>query len=277
MTDVRYGTDGVRGCLSDAFGTRGLCVEDVMGLEVSVAGAPAVAEVAAPATSAPSDTASAAETPAEGSPPARADLPAEQVSILERFFLRRLQSGDPRAFRELVRRHQDRVYSLALRMLGDAHEAEDVSQDVFLSAHRNLARFRGDCRLSTWLYRVTRNHCLNRLKYLERREGEGLPRGPPEGDVVQAELALVAPPDRPDRVLLGAEERVHVHAALHLLSAEHRLLVILRDIEGLSYEEIARIAELPGGTVKSRLHRARAALADALTTAGMAPDSAQEG
>jgi RNA polymerase sigma-70 factor (ECF subfamily) len=202
-------------------------------------------------------------------------IPPESVPLLERLFLRRVQSGDPRAFRELVRKHQDRVYSLALRMLGDAHEAEDVSQDVFLSAHKHLTRFRGECRISTWLYRVTRNHCLNRLKYLERRETES-DSARPEADLAQTEMPLLTQPDRPDRALLGAEERMHVHAALRHLSAEHRLLVVLRDIEGLSYEDIARIAELPAGTVKSRLHRARSALAAHLAAAGMVPDGTPE-
>lgn len=196
----------------------------------------------------------------------------EQVTLLEKFFVRRLQRGEARAFRELVTRHQDRVFSLALRMLGDAQEAEDISQEVFISAHRHLPRFRGDCRLSTWLYRITRNHCLNRLKYLGRRETESAPRT--EAPAAEAEIELVAQPERPDKALLGAEERAHVHNALRQLSPEHRLLVILRDIEGLSYEEIGRIADVPGGTIKSRLHRARAALADVLAAAGMAPDGA---
>jgi RNA polymerase sigma-70 factor (ECF subfamily) len=200
-------------------------------------------------------------------------LPPERVPLLERLFLRRLQGGDPKAFRELVKRHEDRVFGLSLRMLGDAHEAEDVAQEVFVAVHRHLPRFRGDCRLSTWIFRVTRNHCLNRLKSLARREtacepdlasheGEGLPGSMP---------AAV----RPDKALLGAEERARVQSALQRLTTEHRLLVVLRDIEGMSYEEIGRIADLPPGTVKSRLHRARAHLAELLSKAGMAPDGAR--
>jgi RNA polymerase sigma-70 factor (ECF subfamily) len=211
------------------------------------------------------------ESPSDG-----AMLPPESIPFLEKLFLRKLQRGDPRAFREFVRKHEDRVFSLCFRMLSDRHEAEDVAQEVFLAVHKHLPRFRGDCRLSTWIYRVAKNHCLNRLKYRVRRETEDdsvLERI----DGSSTEGGLMSHPERPDRALLGAEERNHVQAALLKLSAEHRLLVVLRDIEGMSYEEIARIAELPAGTVKSRLHRARAALAELLAAAGMAPDGASDG
>jgi len=199
---------------------------------------------------------------------------AERMPLFERLFLRRLQRGEPRAFAELVRLHKDRVFSLTLRMLGDRDEAEDVSQEVLVAVHRHLPRFRGDCRLSTWIYRVARNHCLNRIKYLSRRTGEG------PGEVEGAEAAetagrLLSAPERPDRALLGAEERQKVQQALQRLEAPSRLLVVLRDIEGMSYDEIARVAELPEGTVKSRLHRARAALATMLAEAGMVPDGCE--
>jgi RNA polymerase sigma-70 factor (ECF subfamily) len=214
-----------------------------------------------------------AEAAPVDTPVPEAALPPEPVPMLERLFLRRLQRGDAKAFRELVLKHQDRVFSMSLRMLGDRREAEDLSQEVFLAVHRHIPRFRGQCRLSTWLYRITRNHCLNRLKYLEKRESDELTdQNQGAEGAGEAELPLVTSSERPDRALLGAEERQQVHTALQRLSTEHRLLVVLRDIEGLSYEEIARVADVPEGTVKSRLHRARAALADLLEAAGMAPD-----
>jgi RNA polymerase sigma-70 factor (ECF subfamily) len=200
-----------------------------------------------------------ASAPAAAPAPLEVDAAAgtpESVPLLEKF---------------LVRKHQDRVFSMSLRMLGNAQEAEDVSQEVFVAVHRHLPRFRGDCRLSTWIFRVTKNHCLNRIKYLERRATEG------ETDLERVDAGVsvdgqATGPERPDRALLGAEERQHVQRALNRLSAEHRLLVVRRDIEGMSYEELARIADLPPGTVRSRLHRARAALAEILAEAGMAPD-----
>lgn len=209
-------------------------------------------------------------------PSTGAALPAESVPLLERLLLRRLQRGDARAFQELVRRHQDRVFSICLRMLGDASEAEDICQDVFLAVHRHLPRFRGDSRLSTWIFRVTRNHCLNRLKYLERRGSDG-DAALDRLDAGALSSALVTAPEGPERALLAAEQRRLVHEALLRLSAEHRLLVVLRDIEGLAYEDIARVTALPVGTVKSRLHRARAALAGQLEADGMAPDGVREG
>lgn len=199
-------------------------------------------------------------------------LEKERLSLMERFFLRRLQKGDPRAFRELVQLHEDRVYSLVLRMMGDAQEAEDISQEVFLSVHRHLPRFRGDCRVSTWIYRVAKNHCLNRLKYLEHRASGG------EADLERTEATAETYGTRqewPDQAMLGAEERDHVQRALAQLSAEHRLLVVMRDIEGLGYGQISQVAQLPLGTVKSRIHRARAQLAELLLAAGMAPDGAR--
>lgn len=199
-------------------------------------------------------------------------LETERLSLAQRYFVRRLQKGDPRAFRQLVQLHEDRVYSFVLRMLGDPQEAEDISQEVFLAVHRNLSRFRGDCRVSTWIYRVAKNHCLNRLKYLEIRASAGdvdLERAESSGD------ALGTAPQRPDQTLLAAEEIDQVQRALSALSPEHRLLVVMRDIEGLGYEQIAHVAQLPLGTVKSRIHRARAALADVLEAAGMVPDGAR--
>lgn len=199
-----------------------------------------------------------------------AGVAPEHVPILEKLQLRRLQRGDPRAFREFVRRHQDRVYSLCLRMLGDAHEAEDISQEVFLAVHRHLPHFRGECRLTTWVFRVAKNHCLNRLKYLSRREADDDTEFDRTDGGAYAE-GFVSRPDRPDQALLGSEERRAVQKALCGLSPEHRLLVVLRDIEGMSYEDVGRIADVPPGTVKSRLHRARAHLAELLEAAGMAP------
>jgi RNA polymerase sigma-70 factor (ECF subfamily) len=172
--------------------------------------------------------------------------------------LRRVRRGDDRAFTELVREHQDRVYDLLFRMLGDREEALDLSQEVFTSVHEAIPRFRGESRLSTWIFRVARNHCLNRLKYLQRRQ-RGRTREISE--VPESELESCAPSRRPDENVAEAEMRAMVQRAIAQLDEEHRLLLVLRDIEGLSYHEIAEITEQPEGTVKSRLHRARASLA----------------
>lgn len=177
----------------------------------------------------------------------------------ERMLLRKVRRGDERAFAEMVREHQDRVFDLVFRMLGDREEALDVSQEIFVSVHGAVTRFRGESRLSTWMFRIARNHCLNRLKYLGRRDRG---RSTEISDVSEALLEAQAPSTRPDEAMAEREQKRLVQAAIAELGEEHRLLVVLRDIEGLSYHEIAAIVDEPEGTVKSRLHRARAALAE---------------
>ncbi len=185
---------------------------------------------------------------------------AEEPS--ERVLLSRLRRGDPDAFEALVRTHQDRVYDFCVRMLGDREEAHDLVQEIFVSVHQNLGRFREDAKLSTWIFRISKNQCINRLKYLKRR-GRG--RSEEYGEVGEDALsgALGAPPT-PESALETARERARVQWAISQLEPDARMLVALRDIEGLSYEEIIDITELAEGTVKSRLHRAREKLADLL-------------
>ena len=186
--------------------------------------------------------------------------PEELVELQrERALLRKVRRGEERAFAELVREHQDRVFDLVFRMLGDREEALDISQEIFVSIHSAVARFRGDSRVSTWVFRIARNHCLNRLKYLGRRERG---RSTEISDVPEAVLERNNPSTRPDAAMEESQQKEMVQRAIAELTEEHRMLVVLRDIEGLSYHEIAAITDQPEGTVKSRLHRARAALAE---------------
>ena len=177
----------------------------------------------------------------------------------ERRLLERLWRRDEGAFNELVRAHQAQVYRLLLRMLGDAAEAEDVAQEVFVSVFKSIESFRGDSALATWLYRIAANHGKNRIKYLARRA-----RGTEQSldDLSEARLApaLTARPDGPDQVVESMEAGTHMEQAFAGLEAEQRLLLTLRDLENMSYEEIRQISGLPIGTVKSKLHRARMAL-----------------
>lgn len=183
----------------------------------------------------------------------------EEAQRAERQLLGRLRRCEAGAFEVLVRSQQDRMYDFCVRMLGDREEAFDVTQEIFLSAHQHLDGFRADASLSTWLFRIARNHCLNRLKYLQRR-GRGRSGDLTEADEVSLMEAAGAPA-RPDEVLAAQRERARVHQAIAELDEEQRALVVLRDVEGLSYEEIMDITELAEGTVKSRLHRAREKLA----------------
>ncbi len=144
-------------------------------------------------------------------------------------------------------------------MLGDREEAFDVTQEIFLCIFDHLGSFRFDSTLSTWIFRIARNHCLNRLKYLKRRGHDRSDRYGPEieGAITEA-LGGAA---RPDDDLHCHRERAAVHRAIDELDDDQRVLVLLRDVEGLSYEEIVSITGLALGTVKSRLHRAREKLA----------------
>lgn len=180
----------------------------------------------------------------------------------ERVLLARLRRREPSAFEQFVRQHQDRVYDFCVRMLADREEAFDLTQEIFISIHQNVERFRADAKLSTWVFRIARNHCLNRLKYLKRR-GRG--RSDDYGEA--NELAItesLGGTAGPDQQLNRKRERDLVHRAIDALDEDQRSLVILRDVEGLSYEEIMEITELPEGTVKSRLHRAREKLGQVL-------------
>jgi RNA polymerase sigma-70 factor (ECF subfamily) len=172
----------------------------------------------------------------------------------EAALLARLKEGDARAFEELVIAHQHRVFGVALRMLGNAAEAEEVAQEAFLRAHRAIGSFRGEAKLSTWLYGIASRLCLNRLAGGERR----LVRGEVELD------RLAEPGADPAADLERSEVEQALHRAIAELPEERRIVVVLRDLEGLSYEEIAAALELELGTVRSRLHRARTDLKDKL-------------
>jgi RNA polymerase sigma factor, sigma-70 family len=179
--------------------------------------------------------------------------------------VRRFQDGDTDAFSELVRRYQDRVFTICYRWLGDREVAAEVAQDVFVAVFRSLGRFRGEARLSTWLTRITVNHCKNRRLYHRRRARDR--HEPLEGlrgdDLPPRQLAHEGPGT--DRKALVSEAEDALSEALAALDDDHRAIVVLRDIDGLAYEEIAELLDLPRGTVKSRLHRARAELARVLT------------
>ena len=185
------------------------------------------------------------------------------MSELERSLLRRLRDRDERAFRELLDGHRDRVYNITFRMLGNRAEAEDVAQEVFIAVFKTIDTFREESKFSTWLYRVTVNHCKNRIKYLARRHDRDRDEldETSNGHNSGASNAIGAPaPAAPDRALEGAQMEKLLQDAIGSLDDEHRVVVVLRDVEDLSIEEICEITGLPDGTVKSRLHRARLAL-----------------
>jgi RNA polymerase sigma-70 factor (ECF subfamily) len=184
----------------------------------------------------------------------------------------RWHSGDTGAFEVLVRRHERRVFGLVFRMLGNRQEAEDVAQEAFLALHRHGHRFRGEARFSTFVYRVAANAALNRRRSLGRRRSreEALSHRQDAGD------DLPSAPRDPEDAASGGEIQQQVQEALLGLPRDLRMAVVLYDIEGQSYGEIAQALRIPEGTVKSRIHRARSALRDRLKALAHVVDEGAE-
>ncbi len=172
--------------------------------------------------------------------------------------VRRIRLGEREAFGELVRRYQDGIYTLCLRWLGDSAVAEEIAQDTFVAAYRAMDRFRGEAKLSTWLYSIAINRCKNRLDHDKRRARERHESLDVDPDRVR-ELTSKGP--KTDSRTHRSEAMRLLQAALDELEAPFRTVVVLRDIQDMAYEEIAALLDLPIGTVKSRIHRARLDLA----------------
>jgi RNA polymerase sigma-70 factor, ECF subfamily len=185
------------------------------------------------------------------------------MSVAERLLIGRLKERDEQAFDEIVRLHGDKVFSLVYRMIGNRAEAEDIAQEVFITVFKTIDTFRGEAKFSTWLLRIAANQSKNRIKYLARRatDPDGLEEGG-RGDVAAAPhvAPLQGQIDGPDALIEAAEIDGLVQRAIAGLEEEQRLLVVLRDVEEMSYQEIGEITSLPEGTIKSRLHRARMAI-----------------
>jgi RNA polymerase sigma-70 factor (ECF subfamily) len=169
--------------------------------------------------------------------------------------------GDPAALSRLLENHQQRVFGFGVKMCGDVEDAKDVAQETLLTLVRTMREFRGEATISTWLYTVARSFCIKK-----RRRTKGAPAHHEPLDKVSQETASdtsVAAPT-PEQTLLGRETREMVAAALDQLDPEWREVIVLRDIEGLSATEVAEVTGVSVAAVKSRLHRARAALRESL-------------
>lgn len=174
--------------------------------------------------------------------------------VPDKELLARHTQGDPHAFGELVQRHRDRMWAVALRTLGDPEEASDALQDAFLSAFRAAGRFRGDAAVTTWLHRIVVNACLDRLRRKSIRPGV------PIGD--DATFDSIAPKMADPTDAHGVS--LDVIAALQVLSPEQRSALVLVDMMGYAVDDAARVLEVPPGTIKSRCARGRARLAPLL-------------
>lgn len=188
---------------------------------------------------------------------------ADQLSQSEADLVARCKAGDKLAFDELISSHQDRVFNVAYRLMGNYDEALDLTQEVFLTCFRKIGSFKGDSALSTWLYRITVNTAKNRWKYqqsrgLNRTDSLDAPLPDGEGEKSLAQYPSADP--SPSEVASGRQAMNRFEECLQKLPQEYREVLVLRYIEELSYEEIAEILRISLGTVKSRIHRARAEL-----------------
>ncbi len=178
-------------------------------------------------------------------------------------FIARLVARDESAFNELVVTYERRVYGLVFRMLGRRDEAEDLAQEVFVQVFKAIDQFRGESKLSTWIYRIAVNLCKNRTKYNQRRhsgEQDDIDAMAERVPLTAARAVTVGDQSRPDELVEGMQLEVIVKRAIQKLDTEFREALILADVEDMPYEEIAQITGVPVGTVKSRIHRARAQL-----------------
>ncbi|TME88341.1 MAG: sigma-70 family RNA polymerase sigma factor [Chloroflexi bacterium] len=186
--------------------------------------------------------------------------PDSEIQLL----IERARSGDTRAFEDLARREERALYRHALRIVGTTSDAEDIVQDALFSAWRSIASFQG-LSFRAWLFRIATNRALDHLRSRKRRPE--LPLDPPDDDDVTWAEPVAAGPDLTQ--LVGDREALAaVEAALGSLPAEQRTALLLRDVEGFAYEEIAVITSVEIGTVKSRIHRGRLAVRNVLITRG---------
>ena len=194
----------------------------------------------------------------------------------DKHILARAGRGELDAFEELVRRYEKRVYVIALRSSGNPEDAADITQEVFLRAWRSIENFRGDSGFSTWLFRITMNICVDHARH---RQTQPQTTTLTTEDDEERPIHDTAP--TPEEQLDNKELGRELAAALAEISEEHRRIVLLRDVSGMSYSEIAEILEISEGTVKSRLARARIALRRILLQRGnilpLAPSNHEKG
>jgi RNA polymerase sigma-70 factor (ECF subfamily) len=176
-------------------------------------------------------------------------------------WIRRVQAGEADAFEPLVERYQKPIFNLLYRWLGDYDDAAEAAQEVFLAAFRAITQFRGDSKFSTWIYQIAINHAKNRRKQLAARMLRMAP-SPADDPERDGDPITSLPHPGPDPVQLAEQQElsVHVQQGLNSLPSDDALMILLHDLQGAGYDEIAALLQIPLGTVKSRLHRARQAL-----------------
>ncbi len=181
--------------------------------------------------------------------------------------INKIRTGQTEAYGELVRKYEDRVFNTCWRICGHLEDARDVTQEAFLKAYEGLSEFRRDSGFYTWIFRIAVNLALTKRRDAARRRTTSLDEAAGSLGIQARDLLRRASPQSDP----GSDEVTELHArlvsAIHELEPDYRAVVVLRDIEGMDYETIARILDIPTGTVKSRLHRARVILSTALQPA----------
>jgi RNA polymerase sigma-70 factor, ECF subfamily len=178
-----------------------------------------------------------------------------EVSGQESLFVLRLKANEDAAYDELVRTYNASIFHVAYRMLGDTAEASDVVQEIFIKVFRNIGSFKGEAALKTWIFRIALSEILNRLRWWKSRHRSSTVSldDSPNGH----EHYVPDSGPSPEEMLESKEREIAIQKALGKLSSEHRSIIVLRDVEGFSYTEIADILGISMGTVKSRLARGR--------------------
>src|SRR4030042_1371169 len=173
--------------------------------------------------------------------------------------IERCKTGDEKAFAEIVTHYQKKVFNLSYRMLGNLEEAKDIAQEVFISVFKSIKDLKEEIKFDAWLTQITLNTCRNRWKYLKRRQyfnSDSLD-DPIETEDGRMPRAVVDPSDNPEILYEKKSIQQFIQRGLQKLKEDQRELLVLRDLQGFSYEEMAELLSLPEGTIKSRLHRAR--------------------
>ena len=193
----------------------------------------------------------------------------------EAMIVRKVLQGDVNAFEKLVTEYEKSVYAIALRMTNNAEDAADMTQETFIKAYNSLQAFRGDSKFSVWLFRIATNVCLDFLRSRNRKQTVSLSVEDDEGE--EAQLDIADESQSPELLLERGLTRDAVRRGLEALPPDYRQILLLREIQGLSYEEIAEALRLEVGTVKSRIFRARKKLCNFLIQDGNIPDSTASG
>ncbi|MCF8010953.1 MAG: sigma-70 family RNA polymerase sigma factor [Clostridiales bacterium] len=186
------------------------------------------------------------------------------MDLTDEQLVTRFKKGNVEAFEELVSRYEVKIYNLAYRFTGNYTDAGDLAQEAFIRVYRALSKFRGDSSFSTWMYRIASNVCRDELRKQRRKKSVSLEEmGPAGGELVVPDTART-----PDEIAVSRDLQERIQKYLNELSPDYRLILVMREIQELSYEEIASILKCSMGTVKSRLSRARGALKNKIKANG---------